>query len=85
MSILKIVFKITNMVLVLIFWFGRDFIHLRSSLMRTLIIFTFIIIQYIPQIMELKGVLNAYKSVTGILPNNLTMLQQLSVFMNFHP
>ena len=34
---------------------------------------------------QLKGVLSSHKSVTGILPNNPTMLPAFSVFMNFHP
>ena len=33
----------------------------------------------------LKGVFSSHKSVTGILPNNPTMLPPFSVFMNFHP
>ena len=37
------------------------------------------------EIQNLKGVLSSHKSVTGILPNNPTMLPPFSVFMNFHP
>ena len=36
-------------------------------------------------IIVLKGVLSSHKSVTGILPNNPTMLPPFSVFINFHP
>ena len=32
-----------------------------------------------------KGVLSSHKSVTGILPNNPTMLPPFSIFINFHP
>ena len=32
---------------------------------------------------DLKGVLSSHKSVTGILPNNPTMLPSFSFFMNF--
>ena len=42
-----------------------------------------LILQYIKLL--LKGVLSSHKSVTGILPNNPTMLPPFSVFMNFHP
>ena len=38
-----------------------------------------------PRNLPLKGVLSSHKSVTGILPNNPTMLPPFSVFMNFHP
>ena len=43
--------------------------HIYASCMRSLI---------------LKGVLTGHKSVTGILPNNPTMLPPFSFFMNFH-